>query len=99
MTFVNERALEWRDRQGHRARGREGGSAMSLSIPHIGPGSPTLSAVRYTTAERSAVSFSHARHHAAGGTRDERMEGGIEREGWEVEVRWVKGEGVGGAGR
>lgn len=44
-----------------RARERERQkSAVSLSVPHIGSGSPTLQAVRYTGAERSAVSLSHA---------------------------------------
>lgn len=50
---------------------KERGSAMSLSVPHIGSGTPTLSAVRYTTAERSTVSFSFACCLAAGRMRDE----------------------------
>lgn len=50
---------------------REGGSAVSLSIPSVGSGSTTLSAVHYTTAERSAVSFSRTCHLAVGRTRDE----------------------------
>lgn len=53
------------------ALGKTVDSNGSLSVPHAGAGSPTLSALRYTTAERSAVSFSHACCLTAGRTRDE----------------------------
>lgn len=58
-------------RKKRREGGREGGSAASLSFPSVGSSSPTLSAAHYTTAERSAVSFSHTCHLAVGRTRDE----------------------------
>lgn len=48
----------------------------SLSVPHAGAGYPTLSALRYTTAERSAVSFSHTCCLTAGRMRDEWVERG-----------------------
>lgn len=48
----------------------------SLSVPHAGAGCPTLSALRYTTAERSAVSFNHTCCLTAGRMRDEWVERG-----------------------
>lgn len=71
---IHERQSVGIDRQTgtQREKGeREGGSAVSLSIPSVGSGSPTLSAAHYTTAERSTVSFSHTCHLAVGRTRDE----------------------------
>lgn len=63
--------------KGVRWRGYSNGrSAASLSVPHAEAGSPTLLALCYTTAERSAVSFSHTCCFTAGGMRDEWVERG-----------------------
>lgn len=66
--------ISWTEVTFNRARwGRysNGRSVASLSVAHAGAGSPTLLALRYTTAERSAVSFSHTCCLTAGGMRDE----------------------------